>query len=722
MAAIGSIRKHSTILLIIVAVALLAFLLGDFSRRNRGNKFYDKFIVVGKENISYSAYMSKYDGYREMQKANNAGRNLTSEEDFRLGMQAYDELVDSVIFAKQAGYLGITVSAQELHDLIAGPQPHPMAARIFVRDGAYNMQLAQNFLDNIEQFRQKDSVFVNYYLTVLEPMIEKETFQNKYLNLLSGAYYLPKAFAQKISSEASLKADLEVLQMPYTSELVSDDKISFTQDEVKKYYEENKFRFKQDDELRNVEYVLFPIEPTEQDLKNIEEYVHKTFEEFTKSDRPDHFVNRLADSRYDSTYYKKGVLEPGIDTLLFAAPEGSFVAPYIDGGYWKFAKLLSARTRPDSINVSFIFIGWRGTEQNHRNKDESQKIADSAFRAVMSGVNFFDAAVQYSDVSPTQLPDSGRIWMIDGSDMKLFGDDQHVFDTLYSFQTGTIIKRELPHGVLIYRLNEKTAAERKIQVAIGKKLIAPSQETVNNIESAANNFVNGTDTYQKFVDAVVAHNLDKRTNDRVTKMSYTLPGIREGGREIIRWIFDENTEKGTVSNVFPLEDMYVVVVLKDIYPEGYMSLDQEQIKNYIESLVKKDKKAEKLEIFFNAQLSKLKNLTAISEQNKIELDTVTVSFADRNFGHYGAESKMIGKLFGQAAVGKIEIMKGDMGVYAVKANKINVPDPKITPTNNENLSMMMQQNKMMYQNRISNGGTQFLRKMYKIKDNRYKVM
>ena len=721
MAAIGSIRKHSTLLLVIVAVALLAFLVNP-KKGDKRSRHFDRFITVGKDDITHTTYINKYEAYREMQKINNEGRALNAEEDFRVGMQVYDELVDSVIFARQAGYLGITVTADELRDLVAGPQPHPLVERIFSQDGVYNMQMAQYVIENLAQLAQTaDSVFVKHYLSYIEPTIEKETYRNKYFNLLSGAYYLPKAFAQKMADEASLKAELEVIQIPYTSELASDDKISFTQDEVKKCYEENKYRFKQDEEFRNVEYVLFPVEPSEDDLKTIADSVQRMFERFTETDRPDYFVNRLTDSRYDSTYYKRGMLEPAIDTTLFDVPEGSFLAPYIDGDYWQFAKLLSAQTRPDSINISFMVVVWKGTEQGQRKKEESELIVDSAYKALMAGADFYDVALKYSDDPIERYPDSGKIWLVDGSGMKFFGDDQHLFDTLYSFSAGTVIKRELPGAAIIYKLNEKTAAERKIQVAIGRQQIVASSETKNSIESAANNFVNGTDTYQKFVDAVVVNNLDKRTNDRVTKMSYTLPGIREGGREVIRWIFNEETEKGEVSHVFYLEDMYVVVVLKDIYPEGYMSLEQEQIKNYIETLVKRDKKAELLEKVFTEQLSKYKSLSAIAEKNEIELNTLNISFADRNFGYYGPEIKLIGKLFGQSATGKVEIMKGDMGVYAVKINKIDAPSPDAAPANSDNISMMMQQNKMMYQNRVSSNGAQLLRKMYKIKDNRLQV-
>ena len=717
MAAIGSIRKHSTILLVVVALALLSFLLGDLNKNNRSNKIYDKFISIGNENISYNMYMNKYEQYREMQKKD--GRSLEPNEDFQLGLQVYDELVDSIIFARQAGYLGISITPEELHDLVAGPNPHPMALQFFARGDLtnYNMAGVQHFIENLSDYAQSDdSVFVNYYLTVLEPMIEREAFKSKYLNLLSGAYYLPKAFAQKISDEAHLRADLEVIQIPYSSELVSDDKISFTEEEVKKCYEENKYRYKQEDEFRNVEYVIFNIEPTEEDLKNIEDNVAHMFEEFTQAERADYFVNRLVDSRFDSTYYKRGMLEPAIDTLLFDAKEGTFIAPYIDRDYWVFAKLLSAQMRPDSINISSLVIANYGMQDNPRKKTESEKIVDSAYMMAKSGVDFYQVAQQYSDLPVSEDLEQFNEWIEDGSNIQIF------YDSLYKLPIGSIVKYELPNITYIFRLNEKTAAERKIQVAIGRKQILASSETVGNLESAANNFVNGTDTYQKFVDAVTANNLNKRSNDRVMKMNYSLPGIREGGREIIRWIFDENTKKGTVSNVFYLEDMYVVVVLKDIYPEGYTSLDNEMVKNQIEAMVKRDKRAEILEEVFKKQIAHNKTLQAISEYNDIALNTLTVSFADRNFGYYGPEPKMIGKIFGKASVGQIEIWKGDMGVYAIKINKFDMPSPETTPANDDNLSMIAQQYKMVYQNRITSGGTQILRKMYKIKDNRDKVM
>ncbi|MDR2408339.1 MAG: SurA N-terminal domain-containing protein [Bacteroidales bacterium] len=719
MAAIGSIRKHSTILLVFVGVALLAFLLGDLANNRSNNKIFEQFIRVGNDYISHIAYMGKYDAYRDIQKQNREDGNLTPDEDFRLGMQVYDELVDSLIFSNQTDYLGVTVTDEELWDLVAGPEPHQFARQFFSPEGNYDRQLAQQFVSNIDQ---QDTNNIKYYLQI-ETYIAKESFNNKYLNLLSKAYYLPKAFAQKINDESSLKADLEVVQLPYTSEIVSDDKISFTEKELEKCYRENKYRFKQEEEYRDVDYVIFNIEPTETDLQNIENEVRQSFEEFKQTDRPDLFVNRFSsDFRYDSTYMKRGVLAPGIDTALFDAPTGTFVEPYVDreingSDYWKFAKLLSTQARPDSISVSYIMIFHYGTEANPRKKVEADKIADTAYMMAMTGLDFYSLAKQYSDAGVPENVEQFSEWFVDGSG----GLIQTFFDTLYKLLPGTVMKYEDRGRTLIFKVNEQTPLTKKIRVAIGRKQIAASSGTVNNIENAANNFANGTDTYQKFADAVVAKNLDKRSNDRVMKMTYTLPGIPEGGREIIRWIFDENTKKGTVSQVFSLENMYVVVALKDIYPEGYRTLDQEQVRTQVESIVKRDKKAEKLKEILKEALAKNESLSTIATNNNTTTNTLSIAFSDRNFGYYGPEPKVIGKILAQSSTGKTEILQGDMGVYAVKINKVEVPTLDANLTNN-NVDMVIQQNKNMYRDRVTNNGTRALRKMYKIEDNRYKVM
>ncbi len=711
MAAIGSIRKHSVILIVIVGVAMLAFILGDLGKNQGNAKLQDKFIQVGKDKISYNQYMHDYNAYRDLIKIRE-DRNLSSEEDFEVGNQVFETMVDSLLLARESNALGISVTAEELRDLVAGANPHRYAQQFFSPNGTYDMQLANNFLDNMDQY---DTNARNQYME-LERYIERETLVNKYFNLISKSFYMPQALLRKAQEESLLKADVEVVQVSYSDPSVSDEKISVTQDEIKNWYDSNKYRFKQDKEYRDVEYVIFRIEPSPEDLETIENEVNQLFTEFSTTDRPQDFVNRLIDSRYDSTYFKQGELAPSLDTILFNAPVGTLVAPYIDGNMWTFAKLLDAKNRPDSINVSLMFVADKGTQQAARTKAEADSIVDLAYNAVKGGMNFYEASVNYSDIPVEGQPDSAKIWLVDGTEGQFF------FDTLYNLAPGSIVKYKNDNigGTYIFRINEVTAPSRKIQVAIGKKEIAASQETIDNIESRANTFMNGLTTISEFDKKAEANGLDKRSFERVEPMTYTLPGVTNGGRDIIQWIYDKKTKLGDVSTVFSTGEVYVVVALKGIYPEGYLPLDQEQVKQYCETMAKRDKKSSVLEAALNKQVKAGKSLDAIASSYNTEKEATTVSFIDRNLSHFGPEAKIIGSMLGQKQ-GTTQVYGGEMGVYVVKVNKVDVPTVDVK-TDTETINMMSQQQSMMFQNRVQQTLTPSLRKMVKVVDNRPIVM
>ena len=712
MAVIGKIRQSSVILLVIVAVALLAFILGDFVRPQ--NKHLSEFIVIGKDKINYYDYLDQYNYYSDLLKKNGS-ENVEAEA----GDYTFNEMVDSIIVNNQASPLGIMVTAEELRDLMAGEKPHPYAQRFFGGpEGNYNMQLAQGFLDNMDQY---DSASVANYLYI-EKLVEKETYRNKYLNLLAKSFYTPKVFAHKAQEENGMKALVQTAQISYSHELVSDDKIKVSEEDLKKWYEENLYRFPQDNELRNIEYVIFEIKPSERDLQEIETEVREKYAQFVESETPQLFVNTLIDSRFDSSFFKQNELPAHIDTLLFNAPIGTFVEPFIDGDYWIFAKLLATESRPDSLHVNFMFIANEGMQNAPRKKEEAKLLVDSAFLALINGQAFYDVANQFSDVKPDPQNDSLRVWLEDGSDQIFFDRStaQEFFDTLSNFMPGIMTRYESELGTWIFILNHKTAIEKKIQVAMGKKLIEASTETFDNIESAANNFVNGLDAYEKFDKKVTESNLNKRSFERLTAMAYNIPGITGSAREIVRWAYDEQTEKGNVSNVFNLNNMFVVASLKDIYPKGHMALDQ--VRSFVESMVKRDKKAEILTKNINASLAKTKDIHQLATQYKSTIDTVNVSFSDRNFGHYGPEAGLIGKIFAQKANQSLKLFKGDMGMYLVNVMKIDIPSSLQVDKNQGNSAEMFnQQQSMMYQSKIQNSAMPALRKLYKIEDNRYKV-
>ena len=716
MAVIGRIRKHSVILLTIVALALLAFIVGDLKKP--GNKIYSNFISIGKTKISYLEYDEKYNHYHDLIRQQNGG-NLSHEEEYQLRDNVYNELVDSVTLYEQMRALGITVTADEIRDLVAGENPNMYARRFFSdANGNYSSQLAQGFLDNMSQY---DSNIVKAYMD-LERYIEKEALNSKYFNLLTKGAYTPKALVDMSIDEEQTSSELLLVQLPYAS--VSDDKAEVSDKEMRQWYDENKYRFEQDEEWRNLEYVMFPIEPSAADLTTIENEFRAQFEEFKTAESPRNFISRMVDSRYDSSYYKQGVLPAGLDSLVFRMPVGSFVEPFVDADYWYFAKLLNAKIRPDSINVSFIFVSKYGMQNAQRKEAESAKIADSAYRELMAGADFYEVATRRSDIPMAQMPDSGRVWMMDGSVERFFIDGspiQMFFDTLYTRTPGSVVRVEYPVGTYIFRVNASTPFSPKVQLAIGRKQISASSETIDNIESAANNFANGTTTYEQFDRKVTSEKLNRRSFERASATCYTVPGLDpSSSREVVRWAYDKDTRKGDVSNVFSFENSFVVVTLKDIYPKGYASYDM--VKPYVETMARRDKKAAILLKSLEDEMAKTSDLAKIASKFEVEVDTVNVRFADRNLGHYGAEAEVIGRLFGTAAANKNLVSKGEMGVYLLCPTSFSYPEAMNASGERSKLqeSMTERQN-MMFQQQLQQGLTATLRKMYKLSDYRAKV-
>ena len=706
MAVIGRIRKHSVLLLVIVAGALLAFIIGDLKKPNAdGNS---NFIKVGKSSVSYMAYADKFDRYQELMKRQNNGTNLTREEEYQLREQLYNEFVDSITVFSQMNALGITVTADELRDLVAGENPNMYARRFFSdANGNYSSQLAQGFLDNMAQY---DTTIINAYLD-LERFIERDAQQNKYVNLLLKGAYTPTTFAAMTMDEQSTTADVVMVQIPYSHASVSDDKITVTDKDIEKWYEENKYRFKQDEEWRSLEYVIFPVEPSQEDLDRIEKEVYEMYEEFKTSENPRYFVSRMVDSRFDSTYFKQGELRPSVDSVLFNAPVGSYMEPVIDEDYWVFGKLLNRKVRPDSINISLIFVSNSGTQNAPRKESLSKRIADSAYNEARSGMDFYTVAEHRSDVPVAQQPDSGRFWITDGSAEQLF------FDTLYMYAPGSIVKREYPAGTYIFRINAVSNAYPKIQVAVGRKQIEASNETMDNIESAANNFANGISSYEEFDKKVGDGRLNRRSYERATANTYNIPGLDvSASREMVRWAYDKKAKKGDVSNVFSFEGMFAVAVLKDIFPAGYADLSI--VRDYAESMVKRDKKAEMLTGNLTAEM-KGSDLSKMADKYQVALDTVSVRMGDRNLSHYGPEAAVIGRLFGSGKVNEMSLYKGDMGMYLIKAGKYNYPvSMQVNDHQADQLSAYQERETGRIQNNIQQTLPVTLRKMYKISDRR----
>ncbi|MEI8201813.1 MAG: SurA N-terminal domain-containing protein [Bacteroidota bacterium] len=702
MAVIGRIRKRSGIIIVIVGVALASFVLGDFIKK--GPKKTTTFAKIAGDKVSYQDFEAKVLEQEETYKQQSGKENLTNDEAFQIKQQAWGQMVREIILTKQLDELGLTVSTDELDDLIRGKNPHPYVSQAFKdpETGQFNPTAVTNFLNNIDKV---EPAMKKNYLN-LEKAIKNDRLNTKYTNLISKSYYLPTAFAKRMYNESSTVAKLRLVALNYKT---IDDKLAVvTDDDLKKYYEGHKNQYEQQPS-RDLEYVVFEVLPSKTDLEQIQKEVATTFTEFEQATDIANFVNSNSDSRYDSSFIKLGVYPAQLDSFLTSKPIGSILPPFTSNNNYYMAKLLDIQARPDSLKATHILISYKEAKnadpQQARTKESAKIKADSIYAVVKKDPTQFAKFVSQSTDDPSAKKNKGDLgWFTDGSMVKPFND------AVLEGKVGDITLVETDFGYHIIYITGKTNPIKKYKVAVVTKAIAASKETDQAIFVKANKFASDNKTAEAFNKAVVAQGLNKRQGEYIQPMDKSLPGLT-AGREIIHWAYNENTTKEMVSSVFNIDNNYIVAYVKEIREKGIASF--EQAKTYMEPMVKREKKGEMLVQKFNTNLSKTKDLYQLATNLSSKVDTTDLTFSAYNLAQYGPEPKVVGRVFSLAKGTLSAPIAGDNGAYVVMVDSISLPQPT------KDYKMIRMQAANMFQSRVSNQIFQVLEKKADIEDNRY---
>ncbi len=129
MAVIGKIRKHSGLLVIVIGVALAAFVLGDFSKTQTKNT--DTIGEINGEKVSYREFINKLEQNIEYEKQRVGKQNLTANESFSVRQMTWNQYLNDIIMGKEYAAIGLEVSSDELFELVQGNKPHRFIMQYF---------------------------------------------------------------------------------------------------------------------------------------------------------------------------------------------------------------------------------------------------------------------------------------------------------------------------------------------------------------------------------------------------------------------------------------------------------------------------------------------------------------------------------------------------------------------------------------------------------------
>jgi hypothetical protein len=722
MAAIGRIRKHGVALMIIIGIALLAFIVGDLTRimpsitnRNLLGKIDSKTIRMDGQENTYTSY------FEQNRALFTYVHNLTSTDDeFDQSLHdfTWEQIKQEVILDKQLAKMGITfhdemvenISAELVGSLTSQKAMRSSAQQYLIgmcqrllQNSGLSVDVLMDALNNINDHRGTD--LYNMYKAI-ERMAVLEAKNNAYFALMGGSTYFSAPLLKQVGSEKTVLAQLALVNP--NAPAFQDVQVNVDENEAKNFFKSHKDRYIAKEDGRDIDFAIFPIVATPQDRQNIEDTVKAIYSRFEEASSIGDFVKaerKIDQNRKFSTsatyywsyndqvakhlqldtlmYLKHGesALQqygvenrdeeyklPGkLDSAVFHSPAGTMIAPYLDGNFWYFGKVREVAQRPDSIQTTFLTIPFKyGQNTVTMEKEEAKALADSLAHVVTTTTNIFTLLPQYKN---------DRIFGIDST---FWFEDMP--DTLYNklIQTGVgqVYVHEAIDCYLVMQVLSKTQLNEKRQYVLYPVPIEASKATIESLRMAANDLAAASDNVEKLEElaqskgAILVPQVDVKNMQGVI---YT--GAQEGlmCREAISWAFDKDTKVDAVSRTaFDGRFTY----------SGYNQPKQLGAQVFIVAGVKRVKEAGKAE-FENVkdmiidELSTEKKIAAISEKLNGELASTTIQELANKYGFqlrdslkislaqnmpYGIDNAIIGKLSTMEANGKPVVVSSQRGL------------------------------------------------------------
>lgn len=690
-------------LIAVIGIALAAFVLGDFFGYGPSGGQSIDVGKIDKTKISYQEFEQRVNDQLEGWKMQTGNQNPGPQEAFQIRQQVWNTMLREILLDTEMEKLGIETSTDELYHLIHGPNPHQVIVRNFSNptDGSYDPQQVINFLQNFDNL---DANTQNQWL-MIEQFIKRERQENKYHNLIRQGYYTPSLLMSREYQDRNATADLRYVVKRF--EAIADSLVQVSDRELRTVYEENRHLYEQE-ASRSLQYVVFPVFPSEEDRDALRNEILELQEEFTNTENVETFINSSSDERFNPMYLSQGQLSPELDSVMFNSPVGTIYGPIVEENAFVMAKLTDVQFRPDSMRASHILVSHIGSASadptTTRTVEEARSLADSILGVVRSNpARFGDLAAELSADPSAQMNRGDLEWFRDFEMVPEFSE------AVINAGVNTFTTAESQFGVHVIQVTGKAAPTKKIQIARLTRNIEPSNRTFQSVFGQASEFSALLRDNKNFEEAAEEKSLSVREVEMVREMDSNLPGI-ENPREIIRWAFDEKTKEGGFSQIFDLDNRFLVATVTEKREEGIPSL--EEIRDEIQALAIRDKKFETI----SAEMKEALGAGAFEAiADKLQLtpeQALEIRFNMINLPNVGPEPRVVGTAFGLQPNTISQPVKGNAGVLLVEVmNREEAVEP-------EDMSATRRQINSAFSNRVLNDVFNAIRENANIEDNR----
>jgi peptidyl-prolyl cis-trans isomerase D len=655
MAVINRIRQNVGLVIILIGLALFAFILTDLLRNTSvlfgGNQ--NEIGNVAGVSVEYANFNAELQNaiYQEQQRSGNS--NVTEDVRQSLVNRAWENLITEIIMDREYASAGITVSPAELMDMFIGPDPSPIIVQQFAQGGQpYDPNQMKQILA-----RSKNEPEVRTYLSDLEKYMVSMRLQEKYMNVIRSGMMASKAEAKNAYYEDNRTVSFNFVGINYSS--IPDSAVEITDDDIRRFIAKNKALFAVKEPEANLTYVPFYKRPSAADSANAMQYLEKLRAEFATTTSDSLFVSAKSSYPYDTTYRAFAELDPIYREYLTGVGKDSVVGPFFDGGVYRMMKISDSKTpEKPKVKVSHLLVQVRGFTLADTLRSKAK--ADSLLR-ITNVKNFEEQVERNSDDNATVTSGGDIGWYKAGR----FGEE---FDEkVFNLPVNQITVLKSRQGYHLVWVTDKANTVYRIAEVVRE--ITPSTNTLRDLYKTADQFAGMANEMGDLGAAADQKRYDYLKLPPIKPSAMFIPGMLGTG-ELVRWALTENT--GKISSVIETTDAFVVAFIQSKKDVGQMSV--EDVRANLDRRIINEKKAavikEKIAAISTDDFVKVREAYG---RGAFVSQADNVSFASATAPGIGNDPIVVGNAFRLEANQTSKPIAGTTGVYIIKVTAKNEP-------------------------------------------------
>lgn len=662
MATLQKIRSKGPLLVIVIGLALFAFIAGDAWKVLQPHQGKQDVGEVNGEVLSAQDYQKMVDELSEVIKLTNGLNSLTEDQLNNVKDQVWQSYVNNKLIAEQAEKLGLKVTDAEIQSII-DQGTHPLLMQTPFRNpqtGMFDKDMLKKFLVDYANLNasQMPAQYVEYYQKMgafwqfVEKTLAQSTLAEKYQNLVAKSLISNPVAAEDAFNSRTEQSDLLLAGVPYSS--INDSTVQVSDSEIKDRHNEKKEQFKQLVETRDIRYIDVKVVPSDADRKAVEKEVTEYSNQLASTTADfGTFVRSTGSSvNYSDVPVSKSVFPADVASRLDSTNVNEVYGPYYnqtDDSFNAF-KLLAKVSSPDSIQFRQIQV-YADTEE------KTKTLADSIYNALKGGADFAAVAKIYGQTGEATWVNA-QSW--EGSELD--ADNSKFINTLLNQPVNELANLNMGQANLILQVMNKKSMQTKYKVAVVKREVEFSKETYNAAYNKFSQFVAQNTTIDSMVKNAEESGYTLMPRTDLSSAEHYVGGVRST-REALKWIFA--AKPGEVSPLYECgeNDHLMVVALDKIHEAGYRDINS--VAEMLRAEIRRDKKAEKI----MEEMKKYNSIAQVKGMKDAVSDSVKhVTFSAPAYISVTRSSEpVIGAVAAKTAANKVSApIKGNGGVYMIQ--------------------------------------------------------